>query len=285
MAEATQHPGRSLKQFKDYREVLDYMNERWARKPALRALYRLWFGRIVAELAPARPVVEIGSGCGNFKQFFPETVATDAIRCGDWIDREVDARALPFAPGEVGNFVLVDCLHHLPRPLRFLRAAARALKPGGRIVLLEPAATPWARLVWKLFHFEPVDLTHDVFAEDTLPEPANEGFLFANMGIATLLFQRELPRTLRHAPGLKLSKLEYSDFFVYPSTGGYSKACLIPGFMLGPLHAAENFLTRPFGSWLTGMRMLIVLERTHEPVPAEAHTAQSANPAAAAAKP
>lgn len=270
-----------MKHFTDYREILAFMNDRWAHKPALRRLYRRWFERIVGELSPARPVVEIGSGCGNFKQFFPEVVATDAIKGGDWIDRIVDAREMPFGPGEVGNFVLVDCLHHLPRPLRFLRAAERALKPGGRIVLLEPAATPWARIVWKLFHFEPVDLSQNLFAEDETPEPANEGFMFANMGIATILFSKGLDRTLARVPGLKLAKLEYSDFFLYPATGGYSSINLVPGPLLAPLHALERVGTRPFGSWLTGMRMLIVLEKTG--VAAEATPAPARQNAAASA--
>ncbi|MBI3829390.1 MAG: methyltransferase domain-containing protein [Planctomycetes bacterium] len=274
-----------MKHFTNYTEVLDFMKERWARKPALRALYHRWFGRIVAELSPQRPVVEIGSGCGNFKRFFPATVATDAIVCGNWIEKVVDARQMPFAPGEVGNFVLVDCLHHLPRPLRFLRAAERALKPGGRIVLFEPAATPWARLVWKLFHFEPVDLRQDVFAEDDTPEPANEGFMFANMGIAAVLFGRGLPETLKRVPGLKLTKLEYSDFFIYPATGGYSSVCLVPGPLLGPLHSVERVLTRPFGSWLTGMRILIVLEKTGAPEPEAARPPAAKSSSVSASSP
>ncbi|MCK6471163.1 MAG: class I SAM-dependent methyltransferase [Planctomycetes bacterium] len=247
--------------FNDYRDELAAQQKTWARKGSIRNLYARWYARIVAHLSPARPAVEIGAGVGNFKAFFPETVATDAIKGGDWIDQTVDARKLPYEPGSVGNFVLIDCLHHLPRPLNFLRAAARALKPGGRIVILDPAGTPWARLILGLFHHEPIDLTQDVFAEDGQPEPKNEGFTFTNQGLATLLFVRGLPETLKRVPELALVSVEHSDFLVWPATGGFSYFGLLPAFLVPPLHAVERVLTWPFASWLTGMRLLVVLER------------------------
>ena len=246
----------------DYSEIHTLMNKRWAAKPVLRALYHRWFTRIVRELSPVPPVIEIGSGCGNFKDFLPTAIATDVVQFNQGVDCFADARQMPFGAGMVGTFVLVDSLHHLPRPLKFLRDATRCLRPGGRIVLFEPAATPWARLVWKLFHFEIVDLSADVFGEDSAAEPLNTNFMFANMGIATLLFGHNLNRTMDSLGGLKLVKLEYSDFLVYPATGGFSGAALIPRGLMRSLHVLEKFLTRPFDAWLTGMRMLIVLERT-----------------------
>src|SRR5262245_26682199 len=134
--------------YADYRQELAFQKQIWEHKASLRAIYARWYRRIVEALSPRRPVVEIGSGCGNFKASFKDVIATDVILGGPWIDCRADAHALPFAACSVGNFVLIDCLHHLPRPLRFLRQAKQALQPGGRIVIFEPALTPWARLVW-----------------------------------------------------------------------------------------------------------------------------------------
>ena len=241
-------------------EALLRQRRTWETKPALRALYGRWYERIVAALAERRPVVEIGAGSGNFKGYFPEAVATDRWPVGPWIDRVVDATELPFAPGEVGNFVLVDCLHHLHRPVDFLADAARALQPGGRIVLLEPAATPWARLVWRLFHHEPVDLEAELLAP-TGPGQHEAAADFANMGTAEVLFRRRPAATMRRLPGLRLRRLELSDFLVYPATGGMSHPSLIPARLVRPLHRLEGWLTRPTAAWLTGLRMLVVLER------------------------
>ena len=246
--------------FTDYSEELAYQREVWERKASLRAIYETWYSRIVDELAPNRPVVEIGAGCGNFKAHFPDAIATDAIDAGDWIDRVVDARDLPFAAGDVGNFVMIDVLHHLPRPINFLRAAAEALQPGGRIVMLEPAATPWARAVLGACHHEPVDLTQDLFVDDGAPEPANEGFTFANQGIGTLLFVTNPEETFRRLPELKPVSVEHSDFVVYPATGGFSYLNFMPARFVGPLYRFEQRMTARTSS-RTGMRLLIVLER------------------------
>ena len=247
--------------FDNYADELQAQHEAWQRKRSLRQLYQRWYARIVAHLSPLRPVVELGSGCGNFKAFFPETVATDVFPCGPWIDCLVDARELPFAPGTVGNFVLIDCLHHLPRPLNFLRRAAECLQPGGRVVLFEPAATPWANFVWKHFHHEPSNLGHDLFAEDGLPEPENPGFCYSNMATATLLFLRGNSRLPSALPELSLATTEMSDFLLYPATGGFSYHSLVPPGLLPTLHAVETLVTRPFARWLTAMRLLVVLEK------------------------
>jgi len=249
--------------FTDYNDELKFQKERWDAKPALRALYTRWYARIAAEIPPLRPIVEIGSGCGNFKAFLPEAVATDYTHCGAWIDRVVDATQMPFSENEVGNFVLLDCLHHLQRPLQFLRDATKALQPGGRIVFWEPAATPWARFVYGRFHHEPLDLKQNLFAEDGTPPPADPGHTFTNMGIATLLFQHGLGETLQRVPELNMVRREWSDFLVYPSTGGFSYSNFMPAPLASPLYSIERVLTRPWASWLTGLRLLVVLEKKH----------------------
>lgn len=249
--------------FDDYRDELVHQRDVWQSKRVLRLVYQGWYERITNALSENRPVVEIGSGCGNFKESFPEVIATDAIDAGPWIDRVVDARTLPFNSGEVGNFVLIDVLHHLSRPLEFLRAASLALQPGGRIVLLEPASTPWARLVLGVFHHEPVDRSQDLFGEDGSPEPENVGFTFANQAIASLLFVDGGDKTMDRVPGLKLVRVEYSDFIVYPATGGFSYLNLMPSMLVRPLYRLERSLMSRFGS-LIAMRLLVVLERVEE---------------------
>ncbi len=240
----------------------------WQRKPGLRAVYRRWYERIVEQLSPLRPVVEIGAGCGNFKQYLPESRATDAIRCGPWIEQIVDAQSLPFEPDSIGNYVLIDCLHHIPHPLQFLSEALRTLKPGGRIVLLEPAVTWGSRPFWAVFHHEPIDLSANLLdASRALPE--NDGFTYANMGTACLLFERHLPELKRRFPDLILKTLQYSDFLAYASTGGFSYYSLLPSPLIRSLLRWEERLV-PQCMWrLIGLRMLIVLEKSADAVPAE----------------
>ena len=248
----------------DYAEELANQRAAWERKPALRSVYTTWYRRIRDELSAHEPTVEIGSGSGNFKAFAPGVIATDVINAGDWLDCLADARQLPFGDATIGNLVITDVLHHLPRPIDFLRDASRSLKPGGHLVILEPAATPWARFVLGLFHHEPVDLDHAVFDEDGTPEPPNEGFVFANQAFGTLLFVDSPDETLRRVPDLRLVSVQRSDFIVYPATGGFSYYCLVPKRLAAPLQKIEARLVSRTGK-LTAMRLMIVLEKPSAP--------------------
>jgi SAM-dependent methyltransferase len=248
--------------FDDYRLELEYQKRTWERKPILRLLYRHWYGKIVAGLAPAQPVVEIGSGCGNFKEFYPDCVATDVVSAGPWIDRIVDAHRLDFQPNSVGNLVAVDVIHHLQRPLSFLRQAEMILRPGGRLILCEPAVTPWSRIVYGLCHHEPLDMTWDAFGLDALPPEPDAGHTFANGAIGELLFWKFRRRTLQCVPSLSLRSAVKFGFLLYPLTGGFGYRAYLPRAGFSQALNAEDLLLRPFASWLTGLRMLVVLEKT-----------------------
>ena len=51
------------------------------------------------------------------------------------------AEALPFGEGQFDGAVMLNSLHHVPDPARALAEAARVLRPGGRLVVIEPLAS------------------------------------------------------------------------------------------------------------------------------------------------
>jgi SAM-dependent methyltransferase len=51
---------------------------------------------------------------------------------------------MPFEDGTADAFVMLDVLHHVPTPAEFCQEASRCLRPGGRIVMIEPANTVFA---------------------------------------------------------------------------------------------------------------------------------------------
>src|SRR5438034_845226 len=110
----------------------------WQRRPLVRRLYNEWFDLIVARLASVEgPTVELGSGFAPLKARLPELVATD-IQPTPWSDEVADAHALPYADGSLANLIAVDVVHHLADPARFFDEARRTLRPGARLVALEP---------------------------------------------------------------------------------------------------------------------------------------------------
>jgi SAM-dependent methyltransferase len=247
--------------FDDYLKEVLFQRGVWERKAVLRKLYCHWYQRVVRSLSPLRPVVEIGSGSGNFKEFFPEAVSTDVFQSGPWIDRVMDAHDLQLAEGEAGNIVACDVIHHLQRPLHFLRQAQRAVKTGGRLVLCEPAMSPWSRFVYQRFHHEPFDTGWDLFGLDSTPPDPDPGHTFANMGISEILFWKERARTMSLLPSFRLVESRKFAFVLYPLTGGFGYRSYVPSTGFSTLLKLEDAITGPFADWLTGMRMLVVLEK------------------------
>jgi SAM-dependent methyltransferase len=174
------------------------------------------------------------------------------------VSRAVSAYEIPAEAW--GNIVAFDVLHHLREPLRFFASAADALRPGGRIVLTEPAGTPGGCLFYRLFHPEPC-LPAEIVPPYSFA--ADEAGLFANMGMAHALFGRERTRFARILQdfGLQVVTVRYRDLLAYPATGGFSRPALLPAPVLRGMLAVESALPQAMLR-LLALRMIVVLERT-----------------------
>jgi SAM-dependent methyltransferase len=246
-----------------YAWEIERQREAWRRKPVLRALYHDWYGQCVSALAEVGPTVEVGSGSGNFKSYYPALIATDVIQ-DTGADLVADAMALPLRAGTVGNIIAFDVIHHLQRPLEFLRQAMAALKPRGRLVICDPAVSLWSKVVYGLFHHEPLDLKWPLFDLDKRPRDPDPGHFFTNQAIAEILFWRGRAQTLSELGLCRLVEARKFGFMLYPLSGGFSNRCLLPVRGLRALIRLEDTVTKPVARWLTGMRMLVVLEKTTE---------------------
>ena len=223
----------------------------WQARPELRSVYREWFERLLAAVAARRPVVEVGSGPGFFKECAPSLVATDVVP-GLSVDVRCDAAVLPFHSGCVGAIVMVDTLHHLPRPLDFLSEAARVLKPGGRLAMVEPWITAPSWVLYRYFHHEACRLGVDVARPfDSDAKAALDG----NAAIPYLLLAK-----LR-AAGLPLHLVRAEPFVGLPYlvTFGFKVGTPLPAVLQGLARAGEAAL-RPLARWLA-TRIFVVLEK------------------------
>lgn len=228
----------------------------WHAKPALRAIYGDYHRRIVAWCHPG-PTLEVGSGIGSLKDRLPDVITTD-ITPEPWLDAAADAQALPFRDHAFTNLVLVDVIHHLEFPRRFLSEAVRVLRPGGRLIMLEPAITPASYVFYRLFHDEPVDMAADPLAEgrpNRRRDPSD-----ANQAIPTLLFGR-YRQTFDHLyPRLKLRHLGHLSLIAYPLSGGFRTWSLIPAAAAELCLRVERRVEPSLGRWL-GFRLLAVCDR------------------------
>ncbi len=228
----------------------------WDAKPSLRAVYHDYYRRVEQWCRPGM-IVELGAGSGNLKEAMPGVVATDIVAV-PWLDAVVDAHALPFAGGSVDSIVGIDVLHHVQYPVRLLAEAGRVLKPGGRVVLVEPAITPVSRIVFKLGHPEPVDMGADPLAEGE-PDPHKHP-MDSNQALPTLLAGRHRSRVAERVPHLRLLCRDHLSLAAYPLSGGFRPWNLVPPRLVDPLLRLEGMLTPALGR-LMGFRLLLVYER------------------------
>lgn len=206
-------------------------------KPFLRQVYAEWYAILAGMLeGQDGPVLELGAGGGFFKQILPRAIASEVFALTH-LDLVASAHALPFARECLSGIVLLDVLHHIPDPGAFFGEAARCLKPGGVIALVEPWVSPFARFVWSRLHHEP-------FA----PEGSGWGLAAtgplssANSAMPWMIFQRDRQRFHDEHPRLRLKTLRPFMPMAYLASGGVSTRLSLPGWCYGPLRRVERFV-------------------------------------------
>lgn len=241
-------------------QILEDHRELWKKKPVLRTIYADFYRRILGACRTGKSL-EIGGGFGNLKEYATDVVSTDIVPVPG-LDAAADAQALPFRDNSFDNIVAVDVLHHLERPQRFFSEADRVLRPGGRIILVEPGVTPVSWIFYKLMHPEPLIVRANPFPEGPL-DPQRKPF-DANQAIPELVFGRYLRDFESRFPSLKLVRRERFSWLVYPLSGGFRPWSLIPKSCLKAMDATELKLT-PLVAWLTAFRLFLVVEKKDNP--------------------
>ena len=136
------------------------------------------------------------------------------------------------------------------------------LRPGGRLVMLEPAITPLSWPGYAFVHPEPVALSADPLPDGPGPAPRDPGY--ANQAVPTLLFGpvfgRYRARFRAAFPGLGVETARLLGLFAYPLSGGFKRWSLVPTWLVPALVRFEDWLLPVLGP-LMATRMLVVLER------------------------
>lgn len=236
-------------------EVLRDHFAAWKKKPILRLLYQQWYEEIGSYLQPGR-TLELGGGSGNLKEFAPHVVCTDLVKL-PWLDAVADAQYLPFASASLSNIVLFDVLHHIENVSLFFDEAQRVLRPGGRIVVMDPYVSWMSWPVYRFFHPEPLDFKQNPL-ELRPPNTARRPF-DANQAVATMIFERDAGNFQQRYPCLEKQVHRWLAFFAYPLSGGFDRPSLLPIGLVRPILAVERML-RFLGPFLA-FRLLVVLEK------------------------
>jgi SAM-dependent methyltransferase len=206
-------------------------------KPFLKAIYDEWYGLLARALPPGEgQVLELGSGCGYCARFIPGLITSEVLPCSG-VQIVVDAQRLPFADRSMRAIVMTDVMHHMPNVRRFFAEASRCLRPGGKILMIEPWVTSWSRLVFTRLHSEPF-----------LPEAPDWSFSStghlsgANIAMPWIVFVRDRREFESEFPELSIERIRPFLPFRYLVSGGVGMRSLMPGFTHSAWARLESML-------------------------------------------
>lgn len=220
-------------------------------KPFLLQIYREWYQLIASNFNETDQVLELGSGAGFMKEYLPKLITSELFETPG-VDRVLDAHQMDVGNACLDGIVMTDVLHHIPDCDLFFHEALRVLKPGGKLVMIEPWYTPWSGFVYKNFHHEP-------FEPDAASWkfPAKGPLSSANGAIPWMVFKRDHGIFEARYPELRVEYLRPLMPLVYLLSGGIATRNLLPGWFYPLVRFLERHLQEP--RW--GMFAYIVVKR------------------------
>jgi SAM-dependent methyltransferase len=208
-------------------------------KPFLRRIYDEWYRAIRSRLpSGAGGILELGSGAGYFGEFVPEAIRSEVFMCRN-VDVIADGRRLPFRNGSLKGIVMTDVFHHIPQPAAFLEEASRCLRPGGRLVMIEPWVCGWSTFVYRRFHHEPF-----LPGTDSWEIPESGPLSGANGALPWILLVRDRDRLERQFPQLEIEEVVPMMPLRYLVSGGISMRNLVPLSTHGAWKMLEDLVMR-----------------------------------------
>jgi len=224
------------------------------KKPFLKKLYIDFykqFRRAVPDFEK-KVLVELGSGGGFIKEVIGSVITSDILELPN-VDKVFSAVSIPFEEASVDAFFMFDVLHHIADPKAFFKEALRCLKVSGKIVMIEPANTLWARFIYRNFHHERFDTQAKWGLEET--GPLSQG----NGAIPWIIFSRDRKIFENEFPSLRIVNMRNHTPLRYLLSGGLTLRQLVPSFTY-PLIKAVEYGLSPINDWL-GMFQTIELQR------------------------
>ncbi|MHC4475876.1 MAG: class I SAM-dependent methyltransferase [Planctomycetota bacterium] len=224
------------------------------KKPFLRRLYIDFYRKFTKAVPDSenKVLVELGSGGGFIKEVIANVTTSDILELPN-VDKVFSAEDMPFEEGSVDAFLMFDVLHHIGEPRVFFREALRCLKSAGKIVMIEPANTLWARFIFKNFHHERFDSQAQWALEEAGPLSQ------ANIATPWIIFSRDRAVFEAEFPSLKIVSIRNHTPWRYLLSGGLSFRQFLPSFTY-PFIKAVEYVLSPANNWL-GMFQTIELEK------------------------
>lgn len=229
----------------------------------LRFLVRERYDWMSPYLAGRSRVVELGAGPGLSREFLraPGLEITDVLD-NPWLDRRVDAMALPYEPGSLDAVICSHMIHHVPAPVVLLRQIARCLKPGGLLLVNETTTSLTHRLLMWAMRHEGWSYDVDIFDDASRSKPSVDP-RSGNNAVANLLFN-DRQRLSALLPDMSIVRDEFTELLVFLVSGGVGGQVFtieLPEAALRLIRGLDNLLVR-VAPPIFALARRLVLERS-----------------------
>jgi len=241
-----------------HQDLIEKNHEYWNQKPLLRALYGDFYRLIARQLSnlPGGEIVELGSGLGNIHDVIPSCLRTDLF-LNAWIDQVENAYQLSFTDESISDLILTDVFHHLKYPGTALKEFFRVLRPGGRVIMLEPCLSVLGLLVYGVFHDEPIAILKAIqWDAPAVWSPANIDYYAAQGNASRIFLGKQFCHKLRDWQTIETKRI---SAIAYAASGGFSKPQLYPAIALPVIRKLEKVLG--VFPTLFATRLLVILEK------------------------
>ncbi len=196
--------------------------------------------------------LELGSGGGFLKHLSPRVITSDILPLPH-IDVCLNALHLPFKNHSLNGIFMLNVFHHIPDVQQFLSESLRCLKPGGSIIMIEPANTVFSRFIYKNLHHEPFIPNSPAWNfESTGPMTS------ANGALPWIVFTRDRELLHKMFPQLMILSIKNHSPLRYLLSGGFTLKQLAPASAY-PIVKGIEFLLTPLNNML-GMFSTIILQ-------------------------
>ncbi len=227
------------------------------RRPFLRRVYNEWYDLIERALPSGEgAVVELGSGCGFLEERLPGLITSD-LSFQAPVRLAFDAHVMPFADRSLRAIVMTNVLHHLPDVRRFFREAGRCVRPGGRLLLVEPWVSTLSAGVYGRVHHEPY-----VPMATTWEFPAGGPLSAANIAMPWMVFARDRAQFHREFPEWRVVQVTPAMPLRYFLSGGVSSRLAMPAWTFPVWTWLDHLLVR-WPEWWASFAYVVV-ERTDQ---------------------
>jgi SAM-dependent methyltransferase len=195
--------------------------------------------------------IELGSGGGFLKEVINDVITSDVVELPG-VDKVISAEKIPYPDESVAAFFLLGTLHHIKEPDKFFSEVSRCLKPGAKVIMIEPNNTPFSRFFFKHIHHEQFDEKKDSWQVDGVGRLAD-----ANLAMPWLIFGRDREKFLTKYPDLEILQINKHTPFRWFLSGGLSYRQFVPSASFGFFTKIEKLLS-PFDNILCSFMTIVV---------------------------